>query len=69
MPLAVVVFSVAVMRRFLQRHFMVAAAASTIAGTAMNEVGASEAMPVRPLPTVQPSASTPPTPISAAPPA
>ena len=52
---------------FLQRHFIVAAAASTIAGRAMNEVGAREAMPVRPLPTVQPSASTPPTPISAAP--
>ena len=52
---------------FLQRHFMVAAAASTMAGTAMNEVGASEATPVRPLPTVQPSASTPPAPISAAP--
>ena len=37
---------------------MVAAAASTIAGRAMNEVGASEAIPVSPLPTVQPSASS-----------
>jgi len=46
---------------------MVAAAASTMAGTAMNDVGASEATPVTPLPMVQPSASTPPTPIKAAP--
>src|SRR6185312_3882033 len=52
---------------FLHRHFIVAAAASTIAGRAMNEVGAREATPVSPLPMVQPSASTPPTPISAAP--
>mgnify|MGYP003349668931 CR=1 FL=1 len=48
---------------------MISAKEQLIAGTAMNDTGAREAMPVRPLPMVQPRASTPPAPINAAPPA